>query len=220
MKIRKFEKKDLELLVVLAVVFVAMLLFAIFPYKDLFQEIVVSLVFLLIIPIAFIKLVLKRNLREFGFKAPSKNERAGDLFVAGCSFLIVIMLMFLIVKNTSFKESYYLASSNIKNNFLYLMAYELLAVNFFILLYEFFFRGFVMFYFAKRIGGYAIIFQFLIFLLFLDVTNQLNLSFVYYILIAPFAGLIAYRSNSLVYSYLFSIMSVIVGDLIFIKLTS
>ncbi len=217
-KIKKINKSDVEVFITFGVVLLSMLLFAVFPYRGLFQEIMVSLIFLLVVPWLFVKFVLKKKWQDFGLRLPDRKDITGNLFIGGASFLIVIMLMYLISRHTSFGEQYYLAKSSLRENFVYFLLYEFLAVNFFVFLYEFFFRGFVMFYFAKRIGAYAIIFQFLIFLLFLDISNQLNLSSAYYMIIAPFAGLIAYRSNSLLYSYLFSIITVVVGDLVFIKL--
>lgn len=218
-KIRKINKSDVEVFITFGVILSAMFLFVVFPYRGLFQEIIVSLIFLLVVPWSFVKFVLKKNWRDFGLKMPNKKDQMGTLITMGISFLIVAIIMYLMIKYTSFKEHYFLSKNDLSKDFMRFLMYEFLAVNFFVFLYEFFFRGFVMFYFAKRIGAYAIVFQFLVFLLFLDMANQFNFSSLYYILIAPFSGLIAYRSNSLLYSYLFSIIMMIVGDLIFIKLT-
>ena len=220
---KMLNKSKTELLVTIAVILLSMLLFAIVSHKGIFQEVVISVTFLFLLPYFYIKNVLKESLINFGFRMPKKDNRKGDLFIFFASILIVSSIFYLLNDKFDFSDKYFITKTILKKHFLYFILYELVWVNFFVLLYEFFFRGFIMFYFSsfsKKVGGYAIFIQFLFFILFLDLANQLNASFLYYIIIAPFAGLIAYRTESLLYSYFFSIISIVIGDIIALKITN
>lgn len=208
---------DMEMWVTLMVIFACMLLFAFFPIKmNYFQGIALSLVFLFLVPYFYIKLILKRSPREFGFRFDSWRE--GFLIMPIC-FLIMAGFFYVIFQYTDFKEEYFLREYSLVNSFWYLLAYEFMVINLYVILYEVFFRGFVMFYFKKRFNIYAVFVQLLIFVVFLYMLERLSLDYIFYIITALLSGLIAYRSKSLAYSYLFSIIVLIASDLIYLKLT-
>ena len=219
MNIKNYSKKkelfNGETVITFTVVLVAMLLFSFFPAADLFQQVILSITFLLVVPYLYIKLVFEEKLENFGFKAPLWRD--GWWLMPIC-FLIAGGFFYLIFKHTDFKEIYFLGDYTVTKNFFYLFLYEFLAINLFVVLYEFFFRGFLMFYLEKKIGVYAIFGQFLFFVLFMDILERGNLNYVFYYFTALMAGLIAYRSRSLVYSYFFSIIVLVTADLIYLKL--
>jgi len=192
-----------------------MVLFAFFPTKGIFQQAVLSLVFLFLVPFLYIKIVFKDKLENFGFKLTRWKD---GFWMMPICFLIAGGFFFLIFKYTDFQNVYFLGRYTLTENFFYFFLYEFLAVNLFIFLYEFFFRGFVMFYFEKKFGIYAIFFQFLIFILFMDILERVNLNYIFYFFTALIAGVISYRSRSLVYSYFFSIIVLVTADLIYLKL--
>lgn len=219
MDLKKYSKnRDLintELVITFTVIVLCMILFSFFPTKDIFQKVVLSLVFLFLVPYLYIRVVFKDRLDNFGFKFD--KWRSGFWIMPLC-FVIAGGFFYLVFNYTDFKESYYLGKYTLIKNFWYLFLYEFLAVNLFVLLYEFFFRGFVMFYFEKKFGFYTIFIQFLFFILFLDILEQLNMDYIFYLFTSLMAGLIAYKSRSLVYSYFFSIIVLVMADLIYLKL--
>ena len=212
----KKELFDVENVVTLTVALVCILLFSFFPVKNLFQEIVLSLVFLLLVPYLYIRIILKKKISEFGFRISKWKE---GFFIMPACFLVMGIFMYLIFNYTTFKETYFLGDYKLVNNFWYFFVYEFIAVNFFIFLYEAFFRGFLMFYFKSSFDILAVFIQFLLFLVFLDLMERLSMDYIFYIMTALLGGLIAYKSKSLVYSYLFSIIVLIASDIIYLKLT-
>ncbi|HFC01266.1 MAG TPA: hypothetical protein ENJ53_10720, partial [Phaeodactylibacter sp.] len=117
MKIKKINKSDVEVFITFSIVLLSMLLFAIFPYRGLFQEVMVSLIFLLVVPCLFVKFVLKKKGQDFGLRLPDKNNQIGTLVAMGISFLIVVSVMYLIIKYTSFREQYFLGKSKLSKDF-------------------------------------------------------------------------------------------------------
>lgn len=207
---------DIEVVVTLAVILVCMFLFSFFPIKtNYFQEIAMSLVFLFLVPFLYIKIVLKRKMTEFGFQVVKWKE--GFVILPVC-FLIMGILFYVVFNYTNFKEEYFLGDYEMTNSYWYLFVYEVLIINLIVFLYEVFFRGFVMFYFKNKFNIYAIFVQLLVFILFLDMLGQLSLDYIFYMMAALLAGLIAYKSKSLLYSYLFSIIVLIASDIIYLKL--
>ena len=149
---------DLETLIVSLFILVCVVVFAFLPTKGSFQEVILGFFALLILPIFFIKLVLKDKICRFGFQI--KSWRNGLWFMPLC-FLVATLAGFVVFEYTDFTEKYFLGNFSLTENFWYFFAYEFLVVNFFVLLYELFFRGFVMFYFDKKFGANSVFIQFL-----------------------------------------------------------
>ncbi len=208
---------DAEMAVTAVIILACMLLFSFFPIeRNYFQEIAMNLTFLLLLPLLYIKIVLKRNLTEFGFQIIKWKE---GFFIMPVCFLIMGVLFYVVFNYTNFKEDYFLGDYEMTNSFWYLLVYEFVIINLIVFLYEVFFRGFVMSYFRKKFNIYAVFIQFAVFLFFLYSLNELSFDYIFYMMTALLAGLIAYKSKSLVYSYLFSIIVLIAGDIIYLKLT-
>jgi len=202
-------KKDI--VSVLMMVF-CLLMIRLFPEENYFQKIIISVTFLLAIPALYIKIVLKESLKNFGLKLG--NWRQGIAWTL-ISFAILALISYLIYNYTNFVEKYYLPQKVIESFKLFAF-YEIAIVGFFIALYEFFFRGFIMFSFSEKLGYWAVISQFALFVLFLIIMEDFNWMFAPYIMISFFSGVIAYKSRSLFYSYLFSLLFVIISDAVYI----
>jgi hypothetical protein len=207
---------NIEHIISVTVILICMLMFLFFPHNGLFQEFFLSAISLFLIPFFYVKIVLKRSLTEFGFQL--RAWKAGWVIVP-LSFLAMSLLVYFVFQYTNFKEVYFLGKYSLINNFWYLLMYEFLAVNFFVILYEIFFRGFVMFYFERIFNIYAVFIQFLIFIILLVILPETLINYIFYAALSFFAGLIAYKSKSLVYSYLFSIIVLIAIDLIYLRIT-
>lgn len=208
---------NLETGVTLALIFACMWLFAFFPIEvGYFQGISLRLVFLFLVPYLYIRMILKKNLSEFGFQIVKWKE---GFYIMPVCFLIMAGVFYVVFQYTDFKEVYFLREHSFVNSFLYLFIYEFLIINLDVFLYEVFFRGFVMFYFKNRFGIYSVFAQLIVFILFFYLLERLSLGYIFYMATALLAGLIAYKSKSLAYSYLFSIIVLIAGDIIYLKLT-
>jgi len=202
-------KKDI--VSVLMMVF-CLLMIRLFPEENYFQKIIISLVFLLVIPVLYIKIVLKESLRNFGLRIG--NWKQGIAWIM-LSLVGSFFIIFLLYQYAGMAEKYHVPQ-NIIQNFGLFVFYESVLVSFFIALYEFFFRGFVMFSFSEKLGYWAVISQFALFILFLIIMKDFNWTFAPYLISAFFAGVIAYKSRSLFYSYLFSLLFVIISDAVYI----
>ncbi|MFA6183883.1 MAG: hypothetical protein WC682_02145 [Parcubacteria group bacterium] len=207
---------NIETVTTLSVILICLLLFAFFTVKGSFQQVILGLVVFLLLPLLYIKVILKEDLNNFGFKI---NKWKEGFFIFPVCLLIMGGFFYIIFSYTNFSQNYFLGKYDMVNSYAYLFVYEFLIVNLFVFLYEVFFRGFVMFYFGKRFNVYTIFIQFLLFLIFLDMMGRLSMDYVFYMMTALLAGMIAYKSKSLVYSYLFSIIVLIASDIIYLKLT-
>lgn len=208
---------DIEMIVTVVIIIACMLLFSFFPIKrSLFQEVATIWAFLFFVPFLYIKIILKKKMADFGFQIVKWKE---GFFIVPMCFLIMGILFYVVFNYTNFKEEYFLGNYEMTNSYWYLFVYEFLAINLIVFLYELFFRGFIMFYFKQRFNIMAVFIQLLFFLVFLITLDQMSLDYVFYMMTALLAGLIAYKSKSLLYSYLFSIIVLIASDIIYLKLT-
>lgn len=186
-----------------------------FPANGSFQYKAVALIFLLILPFLYNKYFLKD-------KNIFKNIEIGD-WKAGLKYLSIgmigsFLIIYLLFKYTDLAGHYFLPSG-IKNDFGNFLAYELTGVAFTVFLYEFFFRGFIMFHFRELFKKWAILIQFVFFLiLILMLWNLPYWFYITYLVFAPFAGWIAYKTNSFLYSFFGQLFFVIIVDSTYIAL--
>jgi len=184
-----------------------------FPEKDYFQKLIVSVTFLLAVPALYIKIVLKEDLKNFGLRAENWKQGIIWIFLSLAGSLLILTLLY---QYAGLAEKYYVPQ-NVIQNFRLFVFYEIVIAGFFLILYEFFFRGFIMFSFLKKWKAVAIILQFSAFLLFLIITKDFNWGFTNYIIASFFSGVVIYKSRSLLYSYLFSLLFIIISDAVYIN---
>lgn len=198
-----------------AVILVSLLLFALFPANGSFQLFIKSLVFLLVIPVLYIKIILKEDLKDFGVR---KGKWEAGIFFAILSIIAALLIFYLLSHYTNFSKEYIktLPRSAVAS-FLYFIIYEALVVGFFAALYEFFYRGFVMLGTFSKIGHWGILVQLGLFAGFLWITGNFTWAFTPYLIVAPLAGLTAFRSRSLIYSLAMSWISIIIIDALVIS---
>ena len=204
-----FSKEDL---ITGGVIIACLFLYAIFPTNNIFQQIISSLTFLLVIPFLYVKIILKKSIKNFGFK---KGNWMTGIFWSVISLIISSSIAYIIFRYFGFLEKYpfprYLTS-----HFLLFLAYEILLVGFFAFLYETFFRGFLMLSFSKKIGLWSIVLQTLVFLLFFYLSGNISWTMVPYIIFLFFSGIITYLSGSIIYSLATFVVFNIIFDSFFI----
>lgn len=198
-------------------ILVSLVLYNFFPTKDLFQQIITMLVFFIILPLLFNKFILKNNFSIF-------NVVIGDwkkgLIWSLCSLLFIGFIFFIIVKYFSFFDYYYIPLI-ITKSFGDFMLYELTVVIFFVAVYEFYLRGFIMFSFESSLKYWIILLQaILLLILFFIMAGASVYLFLPYLIFAPFGGIIAYKSRSILYSGLTQFLIIFILNAISVKIFS
>ena len=89
-----------------------------------------------------------------------------------------------------------------------------------VFIYEFFFQGFIMGVLEFKLQQWAIMAQAIIFLVVLVMIGGLSWAFMPYIIFAPFAGLIVYKSRSIFYSSALQILILIILDASVVRLAA
>lgn len=206
-----FDKKTS---ITFGVIFICLFLYAVFPTKNVFQQIVSTLTFFLAIPFLYVKIVLKREVSSYGIQ---KGNWTTGLLWSAISIMTAIAALYFLIRYAGFLEKYNLPRS-VRENFVFFLEYEVLLTGFFAAVYEIFFRGFLMRSISEKVGHSAIIFQSIAFLLLFFLSSSLGWSIVPYLIFAPLSGLIAYQSRSLLYSFASNFLFIIIADSIFIKL--
>lgn len=149
-----------------------------------------------VVPMILIFLVLKQKPPDFGF-------RLGDFRFGIKTYLffmiVMIPVLWIVSGNEAFAKAYPQGGYRIRENMSILFYYELF-VGFYMLAWEFFWRGFVLFGLKERFGFYAIFIQMVPFFILHRGKPELE------VFSSIFAGLIlgiqAWRSNSFLYSFL------------------
>ncbi len=196
------------------IIIISLFLFAIFPASGAFQQMVSSLTFLLVIPVLYIKIVLKENLPDYGVQ---KGNWKKGLVWGGFSLLAALAVLYLAINYTAFPQKYS-PPDIVKKSFVLFIPYEILFVGFFATLYEFFYRGIAMLGLFRKFGYMAILGQFIIFLAFLAITGNISWKFAPYLVASPLAGITAYQSRSLYWSFGVSLLFVVITDAVIIAL--
>ncbi len=151
---------------------------------------------MLLIPLVLIPLVLKGKLSDYGFKI-------GDYKFGLKSSLLFIVLMVPVIwiasGSESFARAYPQGGPYVRENIEVLLYYELF-VGFYMLAWEFFWRGYMLFGLKEKFGYYAIFIQMIPFFILHRGKPEIET------FASIFAGLIlgaqAWRANSFIYCFL------------------
>jgi hypothetical protein len=150
---------------------------------------------MLIIPLLLIKLFLKDKIVNYGFKW-------GDIrFGLNSSLLFIIVMLpvvWFISGSETFAKAYPQAGLRVKENFLVLIYYELF-VGFYMLGWEFFWRGYMLFGLKEKFGIYAVFIQMIPF--FILHRGKPELETFASIFAALILGYQAFRSGSFIYCF-------------------
>ncbi|EKD96163.1 MAG: hypothetical protein ACD_24C00160G0004 [uncultured bacterium] len=190
--------KTKEFTISIIFIVVSLLIHRLFPADGIFQQIIATLVFFVALPLLFNKFILKKEVREFGFGL--FDYRQGLLWSI-FSLLIVGAVFFIISSYSEFLNNY-TVPVYITEKFSNFIIYELFLIIPFVFVYEFYFRGFVLAILRDKIGYWSILVQSLVFLILVLIGgNAVGFTqFIPYLVFAPFAGIIAYKSRSIIYS--------------------
>ncbi len=190
-----------DFLVTIIVILLCLILFIYFPVYNSIQELTKVFFFFLLVPILYIKFILKENINEWGLNL--QNKKKGFTW-AILMLMLSLIIAYVFIRYTSFITHYPL-SSLIINNFWGFLVYILIFINLILFLQEYFFRGFVLFTFYQKLGYWSILIQvglYLIMILLIPGNfQQLLWQSIPFIILAFTGGVTAYKSKSMIYSY-------------------
>ena len=123
------------------------------PEGDLYArawQFIIFFVLMFIVPVLYIKLIMKRPLSDFGFGLG--DIKWGSKWLITIPFLIVPIIYF-VSKMPDLRMEYPLAKSLLTDQS-HLFVYELGYIIFYYIAWEFFFRGFLLFGLKERFGAF------------------------------------------------------------------
>ncbi|MDP3957085.1 MAG: hypothetical protein Q8Q10_01095 [bacterium] len=181
--------------------------------SPVFQGLIVSVVFFLVIPLLYSKIVLRESLKNLGLQ--KGNFAAGVLSAIFSVALALVAMAALAFTFPQFRAQYAFPAL-VENSFLWFVFYELVLVSLVVLLYEVFFRGLIELLWLKAFGVWAVFMQAGIFYGFLYLSDDISWQRAPLLIFCPLAGFIAYRSGSLWYSILASWVFLFLADIFFL----
>lgn len=185
-----------------------------FPSNGYFQYRAVAIVFLILLPFLYNKYFLKEKTL---FGRIAIGDWKSNLKYLSIGLLGAFMVIAIVFKYTGLAQHYFLSTA-VSNNFGSFLMYEFTGVLLTVALYEIFFRGFILFKFSS-FEKWAILVQVLFFLaMILMFFNLPYWFYINYLVFAPFAGWIAYKSNSILYSFVGQLLFIVIIDATFIAL--
>jgi membrane protease YdiL (CAAX protease family) len=197
-----------EIVITTTVILLCLTLSFLFPAQNTFQDLSKGIFFLILLPYLYIRFILKRKMSDFGLNL--KNNQEGLLWGI-FMFFFSLLIFYLLFNYTGFKTGYTLPNSIVQNFWLFLL-YELFFVTLSCFVNEFFFRGFILFYFSREIFEWIVPIQALLYALILVLIGNFSWQMAPALAISLISGIITYRSNSFVYSFIASIFSIIILD--------
>jgi len=197
-----------EIIITSGVIVFCLLLSLFFPVQNSAQLLTRNIFFLIIVPILYYKIILKKNISTFGL---TLGDKKAGIFWGILMFLATLSTFFILYSYTDFQKNY-LLSSYIIHNFWFFLLYEIILTNIFVFIQEFFWRGFVLLYFSKKIGLFAIFLQFILFMITIIPAENSFWQMTPTLVISLFSGIIVYKSRSVFYSWLSALFSFIILD--------
>lgn len=165
--------------------------------SPVFQGVIISVAFFLVIPLLYSKMVMGEPLQNLGLQ---KGSFGSGMFTSVIAIFVASALVVgLTIFFPAFHEQYSLPAL-VQKNFFWFVFYELLVVSSVVLLYEVFFRGLVQLFWLKDFGMWAILVQTGLFYGLSYFGDGFSWQKAPLLIFCPLTGLIAYRSQSLWYS--------------------
>lgn len=153
-----------------------------------------GLMFLL--PLLSIKLVFREKLSDYGF---TWGDKKFGIITASVFFVFMLLLVWIVSGSKSFAAMYPQGGVKVQENLLTFFFYEL-CIGFYMLGWEFFWRGYVLFGLKEKFGYYSVFIQMIPFFILHKGKPELEL------FASIFAGLIlgiqALRSRSFIYCWI------------------
>lgn len=182
-------------------------------FNPAMQGFIAGIIFFLVVPVLYSKMVLKESLKNIGWQ--KGNVSAGVL--AGIASVILggAIVVGLVFTFPEFREQY-IFPATVEKSFVWFMLYELILVAFVTFIYEVFFRGFAQLLWLKEFGLWAIFIQAAFFIGLFFLGDSLSWQMAPFIIFSPLAGFVAYRAQSMWYSFAASWIFIFLTDVFFL----
>lgn len=174
--------------------FVLLGIFLLFKTNNPTQDFLTLICFFIVVPIFYVKMILKENISWFSFKI--ENWKDGVIWSAFYFMSFGLLFLFL-WKAGWFFDSYYV-NQTFKNNFWNFIGYELLGTLTLLVAYEFLFLGFLM-NVVRDLGIWSVFVQLAIFLLFLLASGGLRWAMFPVVVSVFLGGIVFYKTKTLFY---------------------
>lgn len=201
-------KEDMKYLLTSIFFLACLIFFVIFPFNGTIQGYTKSLFFLVVLPALYVKIILRRNLSDYGCNF-NNNLKNWFWFVGTSSFSLI--LVFLFYRYSALKNSYELPSP-VLLDFRYFLFYELLLVNVLVLTSSFFYQGIVLFHLAEKFSNWSVIGQSAVYVMLIAIISGLQWKAAPSIIASILGGLVAKKTGSWVYSYIMTLILFIILD--------
>lgn len=182
--------------------------------SPVFQGFVVSIVFFLVIPILYSRIVLKESLENIGWQ---RGNAAAGISAGIACVALGLAVMFLLIRFFPVSEGY-LFPAFVETEFLWFVLYELILVSFVAFLYEVFFRGLVQLLWLRDLGPWAVPVQAGLFAGFFFLSGNVSWQQAPLLLFAPLAGIVAWSSRSIRYSWAASWLFFFLTDILILAM--
>lgn len=165
--------------------------------NPIFQTLLVSVTFFLVVPVLYSKIVLQESLKNMGWQ-----EGRSFLGALTATLCVAVALggVFVLSRFTPLSEEY-LFPVLVQKSFFWFFLYEAVLVSLMTFLYEVFFRGLIQLSWLRSFGFAAVFLQAAIFVGLLYLSGDISWQRAPLILFSPLAGIVAYFSRSLWYSW-------------------
>jgi len=197
-----------EVLISSCVAVFCLALFYLFPAKGLAQAVSSAVFFLLVVPVLYIKLILKKNLADFGASLPLTRNGLLTVFIA---LIISLLMSYFFIHFTPFRK-FYSVPVYAMSGFWNFLLYEFVFFNYLFFLLEFFFKGFFLFIFSEKIGYLSIPLTVLVSFVFLYLAKTFSWDNALYMITMLTGAFVAFRTRSFFLSYLMGILFIIMTD--------
>lgn len=183
------------------VVVAAIFLLGYFPESEnvspTLENFIVATGVFLVIPFAYCRIMLGRSFSAIGFQRGNIWAGVGGGLLA---LIVALAALFVLWNFTPLLADYRLPVI-VEEQFLFFVLYEVFLSGSIVFMFEVFFRGFVMLLWLRKWGIWSVVAQAVLFGTLMYAGNDLSATMIPYLIFAPFAGLIAYQSRSIWYSY-------------------
>ena len=193
--------------VTLCVIIFCVILASFFPTSNAIENISRSILFLVILPVLYIKIILKENLSAYGWNLGKKNLGT----ILSSIFLVASLAFFYLLLHSTPFSSHYSVNPLISRSFLIFLFYELVLFNIIFFSQTFFFQGFLLFFLSST-GAWSIFIQAAAYTLLILISGQLSWQIFPFIYLSLIGGLLSYKTRSFAYSYIFGLLFIIILD--------
>ncbi|NTW13413.1 MAG: hypothetical protein HGA31_00085 [Candidatus Moranbacteria bacterium] len=176
------------------------------------QAIVLGIAFFLLLPMAYVLVVLKEPLPSIGF---SGSVRKLGFLSVPIAVVPIVSIWYMLLQMTDAKTGYSLPAF-IQSSFPFFVLYEVFLVGTIAFLYEVFFRGLVMLSWLTRSGIMSVFLQAALFIAFLVVPDGFGWEYVPMMFAALSSGFVAYHTRSIYYSWFSGWVTLFLADVLFL----